>query len=104
MENKEDKAQDLLFKQLIRHFMNEQLEQLKENSKNKNRSFVYLENNTLNMLLVYLLMQMNPQKKYENHSDNSDFIPEEIFEELNSVLKQNKEGFEEIIHRLKEET
>ncbi|MFC0561971.1 hypothetical protein [Halalkalibacter alkalisediminis] len=102
MNNKEQ--QELLFKQLTHHFLSEQLEQLKGNKEDKNRSFIYLESNTINILLVYLLMQMNTKKTNETASNNNNLIPEEIVEEINSVLHNNKKSFEDIISQLKEKT
>jgi hypothetical protein len=104
-QNEESQEQELLFKQLTQHFMKEQLEQLKGNNKEKNKSFIYLESSTLNMLLLYLLMHTDTlQRRRTESSHDTESFPMEIFEELNSVLKNNKEGFEEILSYLKEES
>ncbi|WP_332694817.1 hypothetical protein [Halalkalibacter lacteus] len=103
--NSEDQEQELIFKQLTRHFLQEQLEQLKGNKPDKNKSFVYLESTTLNILLIYFLMHLNATNRNEPISSSSnDFLPEEILEELSTLIHQNKEGFEDIINRLKEES
>ncbi|MFC0470029.1 hypothetical protein ACFFHM_05685 [Halalkalibacter kiskunsagensis] len=105
MNNHEDQEQELIFKQLTRHFLQDQLEQLKGNKPDKNKSFVYLESTTLNILLVYLLMNMNVKNRNESvNSSTIDSVPEEILEELNTVINQNKDKFEEIINQLKDGT
>ena len=104
MDNFEDQEQDLLFKQLTYQLMKEQLDHLKGNNKQKDRSFIYLDSNTINMFFVYLLMQMNNQKRYERkNSSENEGDSNELLEELNSVINNNKEAFEEILSRLKEE-
>ncbi|KHF39862.1 hypothetical protein [Halalkalibacter okhensis] len=105
MEREGNQEQELLFKQLTYHFMKEQLEQLKENKKEKNRSYVYLESNTLNMLLVYLLMHVNANQKHTTMKEQeSELIPEEISDNLDSIITNNKENFEEILSYLKKIT
>ena len=104
MNNIEDQEQDLLFKQITYQLMKEQLDHLKGNNKQKDRSFIYFESNTINMLFVYLLMQINNQKRYEcKNSSENEGNPNELLEVLNSVINNNKEAFEEILSRLKEE-
>ncbi|WP_332634775.1 hypothetical protein [Halalkalibacter flavus] len=105
METNENHEQELLFKQLTQYFMKEHLEQLKGNKKNKNNSFIYLESNTLNMLLIYLLVNLDNQQSHGTASSHESApFPKEIFEELNSIIANNKEEFEEILSYLKEET
>ncbi|MGO4886876.1 hypothetical protein ACJ2A9_03880 [Anaerobacillus sp. MEB173] len=101
MKNKEHQEQELLLKQLTRHFLKEQLNQLKGDNEVKNNSFIYLESKTLNMLLVYLLMDKitynNPK---QTNNDNNEFS-DELLEELELVITNNKKDFEEIISHLK---
>lgn len=103
MGTNDSQEQELLLKQLSHNFINEQLEQLK-NKKMDNNSFIYLESSTVNMLIVYLLMNMEAQNsnKTTNSKENG-FIPDELFEELDSVIMNSKNGFEEILSLLKKE-
>ena len=105
MKNKENQEHELLLKQLTRHYLKEQLNQLKGEKEGNNSSFIYLESKTLNMLLVYLLMDKvahsNPNP---TNSDDSEFFSDELFAELDLVIKKNRNDFEEIISHLKKKT
>jgi hypothetical protein len=98
---KDNQDQELHLKQATRDFIQEQLEQLK-NTKKDNNSFVYLESDTLNMLIVSLLMKLEAQNsdKTANTKENG-FFPDELITELDSIIKNSKKEFEEILSLLK---
>ncbi|HZH58225.1 MAG TPA: hypothetical protein VEY70_01315 [Metabacillus sp.] len=101
MGTKDNQDQELLLKQATRDFIQEQFKQLK-NIKKDNNSFVYLESDTLNMLLVSLLMKLEAQNndKTTNAKENG-FFPDELITELDSIIKNSKKEFEEILRLLK---
>ncbi|MCM3654507.1 hypothetical protein [Metabacillus litoralis] len=105
MGTKDNKEQELLLKQLSSNFIKEQIEQIKNNKKDNN-SFIYLENNTLNMLIVYLLMDFEARNRDNSTSISNEieFSTNELNEELDSVINNNKKRFEEILNLLKQET
>ena len=51
------KEQELFVKHMIRQIMKDQLNELKEDKQENNNSYVFLENSTLNMLILYMLMK-----------------------------------------------
>ena len=91
-------------KKLISEFINEQLDQIKKSKKDDN-SFIYLESDTLNMLLGYLLLKREAQDDDQttNESDN-EFFPNELLEQLDTAMMNSKKGFEEILSLLKHKT
>lgn len=104
MGTNENRELELLLKQLTRNYINEQLQQLK-NMKKDNNSFIFLESNTLNMLIVYLLTSMEAQNSDNTtNSKENEFFLDELIEELDSVIFNNKKEFEEILSLLKEKT
>ncbi|MCP3029090.1 hypothetical protein [Halobacillus sp. A5] len=96
-----EQDQKLLVKHLIRQFMRDQLKDLKENKKSRNNSFVFLENNTLNMLIIHLLMNFEKQTP-EVRGEGDGLDSTKWIEELNQVIKQSEEEFTEVISLLKE--
>ncbi|MFJ5770515.1 hypothetical protein [Psychrobacillus sp. NPDC093180] len=94
--------QEILLKNLMRRLMKDQLDELKEEKKRSNNSFLFLENNTLNMLLTYLVMNHSNRKDVEVVDDNSRFSQVKILEELDHIIVDNRQQFEEVITILKE--
>ncbi|MBM7553622.1 hypothetical protein [Thalassobacillus pellis] len=100
--NKRDGRESLLIKQLLREYMQAHLEETKEKRDSKNNSFVFLENSTLNMLLIYLLMQMDNQgTPGETDNGNFDFAGD-LENILDERMDEDAKAFEEIISILKE--
>ncbi|MBM7573686.1 hypothetical protein [Aquibacillus albus] len=100
-----NEEQQLLVKQLIRSYMKEQTEQLNnENRENKNNSFVFLENNTLNMLLTYMFMQLDNRRDHDHREEVKSSDLEGISQSIDSMMEANRVFFEEIIDVLKERT
>jgi hypothetical protein len=89
---------ELVMKHIIRQFMKDQLNDLKEDNQENNNSFVFLEKSTLNMLIIYLLMNGERRPDEEVNEDSQ----VKILEELEQVIVDSKEDFEEIITLLKE--
>ena len=92
-----DNEQDVFVKHIIRQFMKEQLNERKDDK--KDNSFIFLENRTLNMLIVYMLM--NSQRFTSQDSSRDDQV--KLLEELERILVDNKKDYEEIIAILKEQ-
>jgi len=89
---------ELVMKQVIRQFMKNQLTEMKEDKQENNNSFVFLEKSTLNMVLTYLFMNGERQNNGEVNEDSH----VKILGELEKIIADNKEDFEEIITLLKE--
>jgi hypothetical protein len=98
MSNLDGKEQDLLVQHVISQFMKDQLNGLKEGKGEADNSFVYLENSTLNMLILYLLMN----GKSRTHEKVSEDSQEKNVEELEHIIADSKKDFEEILTLLKE--
>ncbi|WP_101846090.1 hypothetical protein [Halobacillus sp. Marseille-P3879] len=102
MTKQHEQDQELLVKHLIRQFMRDQLNDLKNDKKERNNSFVFLENNTLNMLIIHLLMNWDKRSTGSANDSSAGNEVMEWIEELNQVIKQSEEGFTEVITLLKE--
>lgn len=89
---------ELIMKHIIRQIMKDQFNEQTEDKQENNNSFIYLEKSTLNMLIMYMLMngERRPDKEAKGDSDVK------ILEELEQAIMANKEDFEEIITLLKE--
>lgn len=98
MSEKEDLDFELMLKELTRDFINRQLQQMKNKGKD-NKSFVYLENQTLDLILTYLLMKMDRQHN-EQHIEST-VIPDELVQTIDEITNKEKKQFEEIIEMLK---
>lgn len=101
MSTNEKMDPELILKQLTHKLLKEKLDQLK--SKNKeDRSFIYLEGDTLSLLLMYFVK--NIEKQETNHSPLSkekNFLTIEIINELDTLMIKNINEFENIIEQLK---
>ncbi|AZV60825.1 hypothetical protein [Peribacillus frigoritolerans] len=105
MENKDAQEQNLLFKQLTHKYIKEQLEDLKNNKNDKNKSFIYLESKTLNMFILYMILNLENKKSTINDDDDDDqsvFFSEELVKDIDSVIDRNKSAIEELISLLKD--
>jgi hypothetical protein len=91
-------------KKITNEFINEKLDQIKK-TKQTDNSFIYLESETLILLLGYLLLKREAQgdDQTKNRNDNECF-PDELMEELETVIMNSKKSFEEILSQLKHET
>lgn len=102
MSSNEKLDPELVLKQLTHKLIKDKLEQLK--SKNKDdHSFIYLEGNTLSMLLIHLLKNTEKQNSINpTLTRENDFSAIEIIKELETLLINNKKEFEDIIDQLKD--
>ncbi|WP_077319394.1 hypothetical protein [Virgibacillus proomii] len=90
---------ETLFKQSVHLFIKNHLETISQDLQANNRSFVYLENNMLQMMMTYLFMNMD--SKYDHRIDPLDTdILEQIEANLDSMIDENKNEFEEIFNML----
>lgn len=85
--------QEVLMKRLTNGFMKDQPELLKEDD----RSFVFLEKGTLNLLLAYVL---SGERRKTTEEGNGEFELK-ILAELDQTIENNKKEFEEIMELLK---
>jgi hypothetical protein len=87
---------------VLHQLMKEQLMNLPNNSKKENNSFAYLEKGTLNLLIAYLL---SGEKRRTGEIGHEEIYNEElelkIMKQLDEMLEESKEQFEEVIDLLK---
>lgn len=87
--------------QLIQQYMKESLERItQEDQSNRNNSFVYLENDTLHLLILYLLMKTENVDNGINNNEN--FV--ELSEVLDRYMEDNRLAFVEVIDLLRNRT
>ncbi len=98
MSDIDGKEQELSVKHVIRQLMKDQLNELKEGRQETNKSFVFLENSTLNLLILSLLMN-GQHRTYGEVNEDSQV---KHVEELEHILADSKKEFEEILTLLKE--
>jgi hypothetical protein len=98
MSDVDGKEQELSVKHIIRQYMKDQLNELKEGKQETNNSFVFLENSTLNMLILSLLMN-GQRRTYGEVNEDSQV---KNVEELEHIIADSKKDFEEILALLKE--
>ncbi|SHN07156.1 hypothetical protein [Gracilibacillus kekensis] len=88
----------LQINQLIEQYMKDSLDRItQDDHSNKNNSFVYLENDTLHLLIMYLLM------KTENNSNglkNESFV--ELSDIFESYIEENRQAFGDVMDLLKQ--
>ncbi|WP_018931371.1 hypothetical protein [Gracilibacillus lacisalsi] len=82
--------------QMISQYMKDYIDRIHKEDYKKNNSFVYLENETLHMLLMYLFM-----KNTSNNTDSSQVNLSELAEVLDRHIENNRQGYEEVIQLLK---
>ncbi len=95
-----DEEMERLFKQSMHLFVRDHMEKLSQELQVDNRSFVYLENNMLQMIMTYLFM--NVDKKYENYR-NEPFDTNQLDEleaNLDSMIDKSKAEFEAVFDML----
>ena len=87
---------------VVHQLIKEQLTNLSNSSNTKNNSFAYLEKGTLNLLIAYL---MSGEKRKTGEIGHEEIYNEElelkIMKQLDEMLEESKEQFEEVIDLLK---
>ncbi|MGJ9458030.1 hypothetical protein [Oceanobacillus sp. CF4.6] len=101
--NENNQEQQLLIKQLVRDYLEENIEGVKNEDLKKDNSFVFLENKTLHMMITFMLTHLNnhPSPDVRKVGAESSVL-EEISPYLDAMIEDNKLAFEEVITILKE--
>ena len=97
-----NEEQQVLIKQLVSSFMKDYSEQLNSKEKGNNNSFVFLENNTLQMLITYMFMHLDNNIGQVNRNEDESPDLEEISLSIDSMVNETRVAYEEIIDMLKE--
>lgn len=104
MTQNEQEKQTLLFNELIQHYIKEQLTELKSSKKDKSKSFIYLESKTLHVLIVSLLMHMqSTNKPVTANTSESEPILEEVMKEIDIMMTNHKQTYEQILDLLRKD-
>ena len=94
----EENFHEELINRVISGFIKEQTAERNGKGQGEDRSFVYLENETLNRVLQYVLLKGQDQS-IEQKSENGDA---NWLVHLEQMRIDNQKDFEEFINRLKE--
>lgn len=87
---------------VIHQLMKEQLMNLSDYNNEQNNSFAYLEKGTLNLLIAYLLSGEKRKSEEVSHEGiNNEELELKIMKQLDEMLEESKEQFEEVIDLLK---
>ncbi|WP_342505680.1 hypothetical protein [Sporosarcina sp. FSL K6-2383] len=82
--------------QIIRQFMKEQLNDRKKDKHDNDNSFIFLEKETLNILMNHLLVNIEQRASGDSRV--------QIIEVLEQIITDNQKDFEAIITFLKEKS
>ena len=82
---------------VVHQLMKERLDNLSNYSNEENNSFAYLEKGTLDLLITHLLS--GEKRKAEEIGDEEREM--KMMEQLDDMLEESKEQFEEVISLLK---
>lgn len=80
--------------------MKEHFSSIKDELRENNNSFIFLEKSSLNLLLAYLLSN----NKYETSSPVNEEDEKKAVEKINQLINENEKEFREIIGLLKDMT
>ncbi|WP_085992738.1 hypothetical protein [Oceanobacillus senegalensis] len=98
--NNED--QQLLIKQFIQDYMKDYTERLTNDYREKDdHSFIFLEGNTLYLLLTYMLNHLENKGENGNKEEFQLIDLEDISSTIDSMIMESKETFEEILDDLR---
>ncbi|UOQ45220.1 hypothetical protein MUN89_04530 [Halobacillus salinarum] len=86
--------EDILIKKLVRYYMEDQLNELKSGNQDKNKSFVFLENKTLNLLLFSLLTNLDKSTPNSSRTATDDTA---CLAALDELFESTKHRYEEIM-------
>ncbi|MFG6118355.1 MULTISPECIES: hypothetical protein [Thalassobacillus] len=96
-----DRENEVLVHQLIRYYLKNHLNDIKNNSR-KNNSFLYLDGDIFQLILIYMLMQGHSSPfKTETKKDDL-FQNETVSARLDQIITETKAAYEDIIKSLKE--
>ncbi|WP_082235087.1 hypothetical protein [Halobacillus massiliensis] len=98
---KRNHEEDLLGKQLLRQFMRDLLtDEVQDEKRSKGKSFAFLDNQLLNMLMLYFLMHW--EKYMADEKEHKETIhAEPLLTELDNLLAEDQKNFDEVISLLK---
>lgn len=101
--NQNDQDQQKLYKNMIEHLEKEYLEHQNGDKKERNNSYVFLENNTLHLLinLITMLVDKPQPEKFENDHETSSTL-NDLSSHIDVSMEDSKKSFEEVIHMLKD--
>ncbi|MFZ0477304.1 MAG: hypothetical protein WAM18_17690 [Halobacillus sp.] len=94
---------ELLMKQLMKRLLENQLKEVRQNDKG-NSSFVFLENHTLNLLLLSYLTRNNGNSYVPSAvaSPSEDFSA--AIQEVERMTEESKREFEEVLTMIEEKS
>lgn len=64
-------------------------------------SYMYLDAKTINLLLLYLLMNKELQMTRLTNRNPSSTLDKELIDELDNMIVKNKKAFEELLNEMK---
>lgn len=83
---------------IINQYVKEHFSDLKENLKENNNSFIFLEKSSLNLLLSSLLSMA----KNSTSIGNNEIVESTIIEKLDQMIAENNKEFDELLNTLRE--
>jgi hypothetical protein len=83
---------------IINQYVKEHFSDLKENLKENNNSFIFLEKSSLNLLLTSLL----PMATNSTSIRNNEIAESTTIEKLDQMIAENKNEFDELLNTLRE--
>ncbi|MDX8046610.1 hypothetical protein SH601_11515 [Gracilibacillus sp. S3-1-1] len=86
--------------QLMTDYVKDLMNNMDKNDTKKNNSFIYLENETLHMLLLYLLTSNQDHLSVTSTSGNLS----SLHEQLELYMDDNRQLYQELIQLIKEQT
>lgn len=90
-----DKEQTLLIEQIINQYVVEHLSKTKEDISENNNSFLFLEKDSLNLLLAYLMfMKKNTATPTV---ENETLETSKLLAHLDKLIDENKQEFESLL-------
>lgn len=70
-------------------------------SESTSKSFVFLDSKTINLLLLYILMNKDLQLARLTNRNYPTVISKTIMEEIERMMNENKQSFEEILSEVR---
>jgi hypothetical protein len=83
---------------IINQYVKEHFNDLKENLKENNNSFIFLEKSSLNLLLTSLLSMATNSTSI----GNNEIVESTVIEKLDLMIAENKKEFDELLNTLRE--
>ncbi|RDW15934.1 hypothetical protein [Oceanobacillus chungangensis] len=103
--NQYNHKQKSLIIQLIRDYINENIDELKHKDQSRDNSFVFLESETLHLIITSILTHLDDHPTLDVREANAESsVLEEIELYLDEVMEESKMAFEDVINILKKKT